>query len=665
MRNTVISFLMAAFMMMAAMAFIPDKSLANSAPEFDPIATQTVMEGSVFSYTVTAVDIDGDPITIVAVSRPVSSTFIDNGDGTADFKWEPEYTGPNSSEGSPFVIHFMASDGTASDQIQANIIVSNNNRKPAINPVDIVEYEAGELVSITVTGYDPDNDEIGWNLLSAPSQISFSSDIDASLNWQTIFADSGFYDISIELADIYGAADTADIALNILPKAIYTLSIDTISAYPGETISMDVNLMNLEEVGGFNLLINYDVSALLLSYLWVVGTRAEAFEYFTYSRDNNNIKGDVLITGVADIDDGVTTDNLSAGDGPLVNLTFYVTNDLTFSGFSIPVKFAFRNLIDKKDNTLTDIFGETIGQEAINYEDGYIIIKQVDISGLGDINLNGVTYEIADAVYFTNFFIDPGHYPLDPERRANTDVNQDGLSGSVADLVFLINYLINPNNTNKLRPTYSPVEITNFATADNFSISCESDIEIGGLALTLKSEEPIYPQTGNGINIGIKGMTIKSAVDGKLLRLLIYSEDGTSIPAGINDIISMNNDNKLVIKEIEFSSADGVLLKTIVSRTSQPVVPSGFILEQNYPNPFNPITEIGFSLPKMSKVNLTVYNVLGQEVINLIESSLPSGNHRVIWDGRNELGAAVGSGLYFYRLTADDFEAKRKMTLLK
>ena len=322
-------------------------------------------------------------------------------------------------------------------------------------------------------------------------------------------------------------------------------------------------------------------------------------------------------------------------------------------------------MIDKKDNTLTDIFGETIGQEAINYEDGYIIIKQVDISGLGDINLNGVTYEIADAVYFTNFFIDPGHYPLDPERRANTDVNQDGLSGSVADLVFLINYLINPNNTNKLRPTYSPVEITNFATADNFSISCESDIEIGGLALTLKSEEPIYPQTGNGINIGIKGMTIKSAVDGKLLRLLIYSEDGTSIPAGINDIISMNNDNKLVIKEIEFSSADGVLLKTIVSRTSQPVVPSGFILEQNYPNPFNPITEIGFSLPKMSKVNLTVYNVLGQEVISLIESSLPSGNHRVIWDGRNELGAAVGSGIYFYRLTADDFEAKRKMTLLK
>jgi len=664
-RKIVISSLLTALIVMAAMVFIPDKSLANSAPVFDPIATQTVTEGDVFNYTVTAVDIDGDPITIAAVSRPVGSTFIDNGNGTADIQWTPEFTGPNSSDGSPFVISFMASDGTASDQIQADIIVLNDNRKPAIDPIDAVEFEAGEPVSITVTGYDPDNDEISWNLISAPSQISFSSEIDASLSWQTVYADSGIYDISIELADIYGAADTADFTLTILPRSIYTLSIDTVSAFPGETISMGVSLMNLEEVSGFNLLINYDVSALLLSYISTVGTRAEAFEYFTYVLDNNNIKGDVLITGVADIDDGAVTGNLLAGDGPLVNLTFYVTNDLAFSGFSVPVKFAFRNLFDNEDNTLTDIYGETIVREAINYEDGYIIIKHVDLSGLGDINLNGVTYEIADAIYFINFFIDPGHFPLSPEQRANSDVNQDGLTATVADLVFLVNYLANPNGTNKLRPVYSPVEVSSLSRAGNFSISSESDIELGGLALTLEAEEPIGVQIANKINIGIEGMTIKSAVDGKLLRLLIYSEDGISIPAGMNNIISVNDDNTLTIKEIEFSSAEGILMKTKMSESMQPVVPSGFILEQNYPNPFNPVTEIGFSLPKMSEVNLTVYNVLGQEVITLIESSLSSGNYKVIWDGRNELGSAVGSGIYFYRLTADGFKAKRKMILLK
>lgn len=331
----------------------------------------------------------------------------------------------------------------------------------------------------------------------------------------------------------------------------------------------------------------------------------------------------------------------------------------------MPVKFAFRNLFDNEDNTLTDIYGETIVREAINYEDGYIIIKHVDLSGLGDINLNGVTYEIADAIYFINFFIDPGHFPLSPEQRANSDVNQDGLTATVADLVFLVNYLANPNGTNKLRPVYSPVEVSSLSRAGNFSISSESDIELGGLALTLEAEEPIGVQIANKINIGIEGMTIKSAVDGKLLRLLIYSEDGISIPAGMNNIISVNDDNTLTIKEIEFSSAEGILMKTKMSESMQPVVPSGFILEQNYPNPFNPVTEIGFSLPKMSEVNLTVYNVLGQEVITLIESSLSSGNYKVIWDGRNELGSAVGSGIYFYRLTADGFKAKRKMILLK
>jgi len=444
----------------------------------------------------------------VAVSRPVGATFVDNGDGTADFSWTPEYTGPNSSEGSPFSLSLIASDGTASSQIQVDIIVLNNNRKPAIDPIGVVEVEAGEMVSMTITGFDPDDDEISWNLLSAPSQISFSSDIDALLNWQTLYADSGSYPISVELADIYGAADTANITLNILPKAVYTISIDTISAYPGETISMNVNLMNLEEVSGFNLLIHYDVSALLLTSLSTVGTRAELFEYFTYNYDNNNIKGDILINGVADISNGVVGDNLSAGDGPLVSLSFYITNDLSFSGFSVPITFVFRNLIDAKDNTLTDPSGETIGQEAINYENGYIIIRHVDLDGIGDINLNGVSYEIADAIYFINFFIDPGHYPLNPEQRANTDVNRDGLSATVADLVFLVNYLVNPNNTNKRRHAIDPVEISIFATADNFSISSESDTEIGGLALTLEAENLINLQDVNSLNVYVEGLTI-------------------------------------------------------------------------------------------------------------------------------------------------------------
>ncbi|MCP4632320.1 MAG: hypothetical protein GY855_05295, partial [candidate division Zixibacteria bacterium] len=576
MKKTVINSFITTIILMVVISFIPDNSLANSAPQFDPIVSQTILEGNVFNYTVIAEDIDGDPISIVAISRPSGSTFIDNGDGTAEIQWQPEYIGPNSSNSSPFVISFMASDGMASDQIQTDIVVLNNNRKPIIDPINIVEVEAGELASITLTGSDPDQDEVNWNLLSAPSQMSFTSDINAQLDWQTLFADSGSYAISVELADTYGITDTANITLVVLPLAVYTMSIDTISGYSGESVTVGVNLNNLEEVSGFNLLVNYDVSALLFSNLTNVGTRSESFEYFTYQLDNNNINGDILIAGIADIDNSVTTDNLADGDGSLADLTFYITNDLNFSGYAVPVNFVFRNIVDNSDNTLTDILGEAIGQEAINYENGYISIKQIDYSGVGDINLNGVTYEIADAIYLMNFFINPGHFPLNAKQRVNSDVNHDGLMATIADLVYLVNYLVNPNISNKLAPINNPVEIYNYTTTDNFSISSNSDTEIGGLAITLEAERPINIEMTNSLNFGTEGMTIKKSVDGNLLRLLIYGEDGISIPAGINDIIFINNDNKLTIKEIEVSSADGRLMRTEKTEFSNPAVPNGY-----------------------------------------------------------------------------------------
>ena len=163
MRKLVIDSFSIAIIILAVMTFMPDNSLANSAPEFDPIATQTVMEGESLNYTVSANDIDGDAIFIVAVSRPIGSTFIDNGDGTAEIQWQPDYTGPNSSNGSPFAISFMASDGMASSQIQFDVVVLNNNRRPSIDPVGVVEVEAGELISITLTGFDPD-----WKLFVTP-----------------------------------------------------------------------------------------------------------------------------------------------------------------------------------------------------------------------------------------------------------------------------------------------------------------------------------------------------------------------------------------------------------------------------------------------------------------------------------------------------------------
>jgi hypothetical protein len=89
-------------------------------------------------------------------------------------------------------------------------------------------------------------------------------------------------------------------------------------------------------------------------------------------------------------------------------------------------------------------------------------------------------------------------------------------------------------------------------------------------------------------------------------------------------------------------------------------LPQRFALGQNYPNPFNPTTEIRFDLAAAAKVELSIFNTLGQRVATLINESRPAGSYRVSWDGS---GAA--SGIYLYRLRAGDLVETRKMVLVR
>lgn len=97
-------------------------------------------------------------------------------------------------------------------------------------------------------------------------------------------------------------------------------------------------------------------------------------------------------------------------------------------------------------------------------------------------------------------------------------------------------------------------------------------------------------------------------------------------------------------------------------------LPGTFLLEQNYPNPFNPTTTIAYTLEPSRggrAVRLTIHNLLGQTVRALVEETQPAGRYQVIWDGRNQQGAGVASGVYFYRLAVEGRAESRKMILLK
>ncbi len=94
-------------------------------------------------------------------------------------------------------------------------------------------------------------------------------------------------------------------------------------------------------------------------------------------------------------------------------------------------------------------------------------------------------------------------------------------------------------------------------------------------------------------------------------------------------------------------------------------IPIQIALFQNYPNPFNAETKIRFEIPNSEWVNLSVYNIIGQRVRTLLNEKKKAGRHTVYWDGKDEYNNSLGTGIYFYRFSTNDFKYTRKALLLK
>jgi ELWxxDGT repeat protein len=103
--------------------------------------------------------------------------------------------------------------------------------------------------------------------------------------------------------------------------------------------------------------------------------------------------------------------------------------------------------------------------------------------------------------------------------------------------------------------------------------------------------------------------------------------------------------------------------------TSRPSSPESFILHQNFPNPFNPVTTINYILQQPAEIQLIIYDLKGSEVKRYVQGRLPAGTHSVKWEGRNESGILVASGIYFYRIEAETKEKTfvnvKKMIFMK
>lgn len=123
----------------------------------------------------------------------------------------------------------------------------------------------------------------------------------------------------------------------------------------------------------------------------------------------------------------------------------------------------------------------------------------------------------------------------------------------------------------------------------------------------------------------------------------------------VNDRICSTADSAIVVSEpsvVEQSSSESGDASTVN-------------LHPNHPNPFNPSTTILYELPRASQVEVTVFDLLGKRIRTLVQDRQPAGQHRLLWDGRDDSGANMPSGVYLYRLNAGAFVQTRKMLLVQ
>lgn len=113
----------------------------------------------------------------------------------------------------------------------------------------------------------------------------------------------------------------------------------------------------------------------------------------------------------------------------------------------------------------------------------------------------------------------------------------------------------------------------------------------------------------------------------------------------------------------EISISDGQRWTKYI--TIQVEAPKDYKLYDNFPNPFNPSTKIAFELPKGSHVRLIIYDVVGREVAQVADGDYPAGYNEVVWNGMNRNGEQVSSGVYFCRISTDNWSAIKKMLMLR
>jgi hypothetical protein len=703
-------------------------TIQNAAPALAAIPDATLPWGTL--YTGTAVGTDGDMangcevLTYSKVSGP-AGLAINASSGA--MTWAT--SGADVCE---HVVTIQVEDSCgASAQQSFTICVTNVAPVASSLDQDEPQWVLGDLVEGGVTASDVDNgpNNLEYTVISfgGPGAVTMDPNT-GDWSWQTVAFDQsyrGAFEICVEVTDNANVCDpcspaNADTVCGtiVVKQALLVIDknhgLDTDNdgigngVLQGQPTSLDIYFDANVDIGGFDLLVHYDPTALTFNGAHPGSAIADCgWEYFQYrTTPFGNCtagcpEGYLRIVAIADQNDGPNHPDCvvtsGTADSVLVTLDFLVTSDYTFHCQFVPVTFYW---FDCGDNTMSSTGGDTlfisnsvwsyaggvgtIGTFPDTYNElpqgtafpsggghidacetsdkgepwrvidfwngGIDIICTGDIDGRGDLNLDGLGYTIADAVIFTNYFIFGlnafANLPGANATAAAIAASDANNDGLTLTVADLV-YLIRVVVGDAVPYPDSPIGKLDAVSANLATINGNlaiPDVEIAAAYVELKGDVAVTLLASN--------MAMESNFDGTVTKVLVFPP----FEAGENTLNTFSgeflNVGNASIVATEIVTPAGALVEV-------DVLPSNFALEQNYPNPFNPSTTIEFALPVASNYTLTIYNVTGQRVAEFAGAQ-QAGLVKVVWEaGQN------ASGVYFYKLATDSFTETKKMVLLK
>jgi len=143
---------------------------------------------------------------------------------------------------------------------------------------------------------------------------------------------------------------------------------------------------------------------------------------------------------------------------------------------------------------------------------------------------------------------------------------------------------------------------------------------------------------------------------------MIHDNDGNGWEGQL--VLSRSNDD-MAHQTCEVWSSTWIGTQSSVLNSEEEIVSNEFALHQNYPNPFNPETKIQFDVAEKSHVSVEIFNLVGQKVATLANSTMEVGKYTITWNGMNDKGAPLPSGMYFYEMNSSSYHAIKKLVLVK